>query len=129
MSVINIQESLQEVLEIREQLERLDAENAKAVDLITPKETRTRLEQQAIEHDKNTAAARERLAQVEGRIKVGVVALGSTVKHDGIQAVFVKGRVSWDSKKLDGLALVVAEVKECRKTGAPSVSIRKVDAK
>ncbi|CAK0771531.1 hypothetical protein CCP3SC15_4350001 [Gammaproteobacteria bacterium] len=40
-------------------------------------------------------------------------------------AVYTKGRVSWDSKKLDGMMILVPELASARKEGEPSVSIRK----
>jgi hypothetical protein len=52
-----------------------------------------------------------------------------SVKGELLQAVFSKGRTSWDTKKLEGYAIAHPELKELKKTGKPSVSIREVKEK
>jgi hypothetical protein len=55
-----------------------------------------------------------------------VIAHGASVKAKFLHAVFTKGRVSWDTKMLDGLALAFPRLNEARKEGDPSVSLRKI---
>jgi len=48
------------------------------------------------------------------------------VKGRELEAVYVKGRISWDNKALDGYAAAHPEIGAFRKQGDPSVSIRGV---
>jgi hypothetical protein len=61
-----------------------------------------------------------------GDIKAAVVAEGASVKGTFLQAVYSKPRVTWDSGKLEGLALAFPPLLEARKIGEASVSIRDV---
>ena len=49
-----------------------------------------------------------------------------SVKGKNLQAVFSKGRTSWDPKALIGYAVAHPEINEFKKVGKPSVSIREV---
>lgn len=66
------------------------------------------------------------IANLTDEIKQEVVAGGSSVKGNFLQAVWMKGRVSWDTKALDGFAAGHPEIVQFRKEGEPSVSIRAV---
>lgn len=66
------------------------------------------------------------ISDLEAQAKDEVLQEGATVKGGALQAVYMKGRVSWDSKKLDGMMIIVPELSQARKEGEPSVSIRKV---
>lgn len=66
------------------------------------------------------------IAEQEAAVKAAVLTHGASVKGAHLQAVWSKGRVSWDTKKLDGLMIAVPQLAQCRSEGAPSVSIRKV---
>lgn len=57
-------------------------------------------------------------------IKGEVLLTGQTLNGDFHQAVYMKGRVSYDTKALDGYASAHPEIAQFRKEGAPSVSIR-----
>ncbi len=66
----------------------------------------------------------QRIAELEAAVRAGVLAHGATVKGARLQAVFMKGRESWDGKLLGGYALVHPEILNARKVSEPSVSIR-----
>ena len=57
-------------------------------------------------------------------VKADVLAHGETVKGAHLMAVWVKGRTSWDSKRLDGYAAAHPEIETFRSVGEPSVTIR-----
>ena len=65
------------------------------------------------------------ISELEARVKTAVIEAGETMKGAGVQAVFTKGRVTWDSKQLEGLMMVLPELAQARKEGQPSVSIRR----
>ena len=64
--------------------------------------------------------------EVTAQVKQAVSNHGATVKGEYLQAVYSKPRVSWDTKALDGFMVAHPELKQLRKVGKPSVSIRKV---
>jgi len=59
-------------------------------------------------------------------IKEEVIGLGESVKGSVLQAVYAKGRVTWDNKGLGGYVISHPELNQFKKVGDPSVSIRKV---
>tara|TARA_R110000824_G_scaffold63494_1_gene166862 strand:- start:1667 stop:2053 length:387 start_codon:yes stop_codon:yes gene_type:complete len=124
MNINDIRESLQAINDLRGTLEAYESENRRVVDLITPQEVTERLEHQATRHEQKTASAREALANLEAHVKAGVLTLGSSIRHDDLQAVYSRGRVKWDTAKLDGLMLAIPNIRECRNVGRPYVSIR-----
>ncbi len=65
-----------------------------------------------------------RVAELEDEIKQAVLKLGATVKGARVQAVYYKGRISWDSEKLDRYAAAHPEVMQYRKQGEPSIQLR-----
>lgn len=67
------------------------------------------------------------IADVEQQVKAAVVTHGTTVSAAGIMAQFNKGRTTYDSKRLDGLALAYPAINECRKVGDPYVVLKSVE--
>lgn len=74
-------------------------------------------------------AAQSKLSELESNAKTAVIARGESVKIDGLSISFVKGRVSWDTKALDGYAAAHPEIEQfCKVTAVgPSVSLKVVD--
>lgn len=64
------------------------------------------------------------IVKLTDEIKVEVLVAGASIKGDNLQAVFSKGRISWDTKALDGYAAGHPEIIQFRKVGDPSISIR-----
>jgi len=73
-----------------------------------------------------TQEARNRVIDVETGIRDTVLAHGSSIKGAKLQAVYNKGRTTWDHKGLTRYALANPTVLGFRKTGQPSVSIRPI---
>lgn len=63
---------------------------------------------------------------LEAEIKAEVLSLGASVKGMDLQAVYSKGRVSWDDRGLSGYALGVPAILQFRTEGKPSVSLREI---
>ncbi len=72
--------------------------------------------------------ADERATALSAEAKAAVLALGATVKGTNLQAVYMRGRQSWDSKALGGYAAAHPEIMQFQSIGEPSVSIRTVKA-
>lgn len=70
-------------------------------------------------------ATQARIGELRERIKSGVLQLGMTVKGNGAQAIWMKGRVSWNTRALTGYAAAHPEIEQFKKVGKPSVSIRR----
>ena len=58
-------------------------------------------------------------------IKQECLEFGKSVSGTILQVLFVKGRVSWDSKGLEGFSLTHPEILQLRKEGKPSTRIQK----
>lgn len=69
-------------------------------------------------------AAAERTAALEAEIRAEVLANGASVRGSRVQAVFARGRTSWDTAGLDAYAADHPEVQDFKRQGAPSVSLR-----
>ena len=71
-------------------------------------------------------AAQANAAQLEGEIKNDVLLRGASVQGAQFQAIYVKGRVSWDNAGMSDYASAHPDVLKFKKEGQPSVSLRTV---
>jgi ElaB/YqjD/DUF883 family membrane-anchored ribosome-binding protein len=102
---------------------RLDYE-AKRAEIL--KAVQAELDALADEYEPLLAAAAERADALEAEIRGDVLAAGGSVRGGQLQAVYVRGRVSWDTAALDAYAEQHPEVQDYRRQGEPSVSLRQV---
>lgn len=91
-----------------------------------PVEIQNAIEDVKADYLERISNAQEIAEKMETTVKELVLNAGATVKGERIQAVYAKGRVSWDAKGLEGYAAAVPEILRFRTEGAPSVSIREV---
>ena len=114
---------LDELAEIRAAVEvtRLDYEAKRAEILRAVQEELAALD---AEFQPLLETSAERVAALETEIKDDVARYGATVKGQHVQAVYTRGRVSWDTRGLDGYAQAHPEVQAFRKEGDPSISLR-----
>lgn len=77
-------------------------------------------------YDSDVNALRAEADRVETEVRNAALSLGSTIKGHRLQAVWGKGRTSWDGKLLEGYAIAFPEILKAQKIGEPSVSIRVV---
>lgn len=87
-------------------------------------QVRAQLEALDAEFGEMLCEADEEVVRLEGEVKEAVRTVGESVKHEGIHAVYVRGRVTWDSRGLSRYAEIHPELLEFRRVGNPSVSIR-----
>lgn len=64
-------------------------------------------------------------SELQEQIKAEILSRGMSVKGQYLHAVYAKGRVSWDSKMLEGFALAHPVILQAKSEGKPSVTIRK----
>lgn len=91
-----------------------------------PVEIQSAIEDVKADYLERISNAQEIAEKMETTVKELVLNAGVTVKGERLQAVYAKGRVSWDAKGLEGYATAVPEIIRFRTEGAPSVSIREV---
>ena len=66
------------------------------------------------------------ISALEQQIRDHVLKLEKSVKGTSLQAVLTPGRVTWDTRALDGVAATIPEIARFRRVGQPSVTIRPV---
>lgn len=117
---------LLQLSELDAHLEVLKIDKQKAIDTILTDEITTQLLAIDDEFDPLSDAVKETFSQLESEVKLAVLEEETSVKStSGYTAVFVKGRVSWDTKALDGYAAAHPEIEQFKKVGSPSVRLKK----
>ena len=117
---MNTVEKLERLGEIRTALEKLKAAEAAEVETVLTPEIRARIEKINLDWAEKIAE-KERL---EAEITAEVLAAKESVKSPEVVAVYCRGRVSWDGKKLDGMMALIPQLSEARKVGESTVSFR-----
>lgn len=106
-------------------IDAINAEKTSLIDQILTQEIKEKpaeIEQEFSEKIENISQEKARL---EEEIKQEILANGRSIKGDYHAFSFTKGRVSWDTKALDGYAASHPEIGAFRKEGSPSVSVRR----
>jgi uncharacterized protein YifE (UPF0438 family) len=99
--------------------DRIEAERAEILAAV-----RAELDAVEARYARQLEEANEEVAVLEKEVRARVVRLGRTVRAGDVQAVFYRGRVTWDSRGLEQYANHHPEVRQFRKVGAPGVSLR-----
>ena len=123
---MNTTEMLEKLSEFYSQLDVLRLQKEELIDTVMPPEVKQAVDDVNVEFSDKEKAVRENMAALEEQVKQAVIEGGETCKGGALQAVFNKGRVSWDSRKLEGLMIAFPKVVEARRQGDPYVAIKKV---
>jgi hypothetical protein len=123
--MLAIAEKLKRLSALYTEREALAAQKRALIDQVLTPEIKTRLEEIDAEFAEKDEGAAANIEALEGEIKQDTLALGETVKAAGFQAVWTKGRVTWDSKGLSAFSENHPEILQFRKEGEASVSIRR----
>ena len=121
-----IKELLDQLAEIKAQIDLLNSDKQQAINSVMTDEQRTAIRDIEYEFGEKVEAAQANATELENKVKALVVEGGATVKGSRLQAVYMNGRVSWDTKAIDGYAINHPALFAFRKEGEPSVSIRAV---
>ena len=116
---------LDKLSELYAQRDLLAMQKQEMINAVLTPEIRAKLAEIDAETAPMFEAVNANAAELEATVKATVLEHGATVKGAHLQAVYVKGRVSWDTDKLDGMAALIPQLNEARKVGQPSVAIRK----
>ncbi len=119
---MNAQQALEKLTELYAKRDLLSLDKKAAV----PAEVQAVLDEIEAEFAPKQDVINSEISELETQVKALVLETGETAKGGSLQAVFAKGRVSWDTKALDGYAKANPAIAEYRKQGDPSVSIRKI---
>ena len=122
--MLNTSDKLTELARLRKDAESNRVQYERAREDAIPPDVLLLLEKIEVEYRFAADFFGEKIASLEDEIKSDVLTIGATVKGDGLMAVWNKGRVSWDSKTLDGYAVAHPEILVARKEGEPTVTIR-----
>lgn len=123
---MTVQEMLDKLFDYQCQLDALELKRQEERNKILTPELQAQLGAIDAEFAGKSDGATQNIAELTEQVKKAVLAEGKSVKGENLHAVFNKGRVSWDTQKLDGLSVAYPVLRELRKEGEPSVSIRKV---
>ena len=124
MNEAQIKELLDRLAEYQSKRDAANLEKQALIDEVYTPEIKQRMAEIEAEFAGKTETVNENIAALEAEIKQAVINHGASVKGSFFHAVFAKGRVSWDTKSLDGYATAHPELIAFRKEGDPSVSIR-----
>lgn len=119
---MNATQKLERLTELYAKRDLLSLDKKAAI----PAEVQAILDEIEAEFAPKQEALSAEIEQLEQAVKADVLETGETAKGGSLQAVYTKGRVSWDTRALDGYAKANPAIAEYRKQGDPSVSIRKV---
>jgi hypothetical protein len=127
--MLDVAGMLDRLSDLYAQQEALEAEKQALILKTVPPEVKARLDDIEAEFAGKAQAASANIEELEGSIKTATLAHGESVRGAGFQAVWNKGRLTWDSKGLNAYADEHPEVLQYRKEGEPSVTIRKATGK
>lgn len=119
--IINL---LDQLADIESQIDVLNIERAMARKAAIPAEVQAELDAIDAEFETQKSAAEANIVDLRVRLDPLVIAHGASVKGKRMQAVFTKGRITWDAKALDGYAINHPELFAFRAEGEPSVRLR-----
>jgi hypothetical protein len=123
---MNATEMLEKLTEFYAQLDYLQFQKAELLDTVMPPEIKKAMQDIDAEFAGKEQAVRENMAALEKQVKQAVIDGGETIRGGLLQAVYNKGRTSWDNVKLEGLMIAFPKLADARKIGEPYVAIKKV---
>jgi Protein of unknown function, DUF len=120
-------------MELAGRLERLQAARATAVAVqeeyaerraAIMEQVRPLLEALGAEFADRLQTTAEEASRLEAEAREAVLAFGASFLHAGVHAVYIRPRVTWDTRGLARYMETHPEVAEFRRVGKPSVSLR-----
>lgn len=122
----HIREKLNRLADLQAQKDAIRLRKQELIDNILTPDIKQQIADIETEFATTFASIDTGLIMLESEIKTDVLEYGSSVKGQHLRALWTRGRVSWDTRALDGYAVAHPEILPMRKSGDPSVSIRDV---
>ena len=126
MTEAELQAQLDAVYNLRCQVDALRLRHEEEKALAIPPDVLLLLRTIDARYDVQHEEAQAQLAAAEAAVKLAVTQYGNTVKTQHLQAVYMKGRVTWNPEALDGYALAHPELYAFRTEKDPTVQLRTV---
>ena len=123
---MNTEEKLNKLYELKTVMTETEERKQAEIDTILTPEILAQVEEIRKKWADTTESMTAEIAELEADIKADVLSCGETVKGARLMAVWNKGRVSWDGKKLDGMRALIPQLDTARKVADPTVTIREV---
>jgi len=124
MAKVKIEEKLDQLAELRTVIKDFTNEITKLVKCALSR--CSDLKERYDEVQFAIGAITERENTLSEEIKEVVIKSGESAKGQYLQAVYSKGKTTWDTKALEGYAVAHPEVNQLKKVGEPLVSIRDI---
>ena len=105
-------------------IELLSAEKEKLKESVITLEIKQMLAEIDVEFNQKTAPLTLENEHLMAQVKSSVIEKGETLTGSWHQAVFMRGRISWDSKGLAGFSVAHPEIQVFQHVGDPSVSVK-----
>jgi len=115
---------LDKLVELKAEIDVINIEKQQLIDSILTPEIRQQIQDIEAEFAPKMADINIVIGDTEVGIKTDILARGETAHNDVLEAVFVGGRVSWDTKGLDAAIKVLPQLAQYKKQGEPYVTIR-----
>jgi len=122
--VMTTEEKMELYYSRREALQLLALKEQEEIDKVLTPEIMAQVESIRTKYKDTKEAVSFELGVLEQEIKADALSRKCTIKSKNVMAVWNKGRVSWDSKLLEGMAKLEPKLLAARKEGEPTVSIR-----
>lgn len=126
---MDIKQALDQLAEYDAQLVALRLREEELIAALTPTipdEIKNQINDVHAEFAQQRSGAESNAAELKEQIKKEIIAKGESVKGTRLNAIYVKGRVTWDSKAIEGYAVGHPELFAFKKEGEPSVTFRNV---
>ena len=123
---MDTKEKLNKLAELIAERDYIALKKQELLEKAMPAEVKQAIADINLEFAPKEQAISEAIDNVTKDVKDDVIKCGESVKGDFLHAVFVSGRISWDTKGMEGYAVAHPEVNAFRKQGDPSVTIRKI---
>jgi hypothetical protein len=123
----DIRQKLDQLANFQAEKDVLQIQKQELIEQVLTAEIRARLAEIEAEFLPRLEVVDQNIAGLEAEIKQDVLANEASVRGTFLRAVWNKGRVTWDTKRMDDYALYHPEILRYRKQGQPFVSIARVE--
>lgn len=126
MDETTIKTKLDELANLRAAHDAITLQKQALVDSILTDEIKAKLADIDAEFLGKHEVINDKANPLEAEIKQAILAHGASVKGAFLHAIWMKGRVSWQSKGLDGYMVAHPEIATFRTEGEPTCSLRNI---
>ncbi len=123
---MNTKNMLNAYADLQDQKAFLGLKKQELIDQVLTEEVKQQLDDIDFEFAEKLETVDLSIADVADKIKFQVISEGASVKGERFRASFVKGRVTWNTKALEGYVIANPEINVFRKVGNPSVRLAAV---